>query len=197
MMDHQPRVMAFFDFDGTLVKGDSLWPFLIHAVGVWRCLYAMAAALIVYALTPSTMDRRTLIKAVLLEKALKGRSLKSLEPAVARLRRWPRWLETRAALQRHADAGHHIVIASGSLDLYLESLLAEVPHHALLCTEMESENGILTGRMKSSHCVRETKAARVAALMKAFGAVDESWAYGNAPHDLPMMKLVTHAVVVT
>ncbi len=196
MMDHQPRVIVFFDFDGTLVKGDSLWPFLIKAVGARRCLYAMAAALIVYVLTPQTTDRRTLIKAVLLEKALKGRSLKSLAPAVDRLRLWPCWLESRKALQRHADAGHHIVIASGSLDIYQESLLADVPHNALLCTEMESENGVLTGRMKNGNFVRETKAERVAATMKAFGPVDESWAYGNAPHDLPMMKLVTHAVIV-
>ncbi|MFA6280780.1 MAG: HAD family hydrolase [Bdellovibrionales bacterium] len=191
-----PRVIAFFDFDGTLVKGDSLWPFLLEAVGPFRCFYALMTALTVYLMTGKTKDRRTLIKSVMLEKALKGRNLESLAPAVARLCLWPRWLESRDALQKHAEAGHYIVIASGSLDVYLKALLADVPHNAILCTEMESEGGVLTGRMKNGNCVRETKAERVAATMQAFGPIDESWAYGNAPHDLPMMKLVTHAVIV-
>lgn len=30
------RIVAVFDFDGTLVAGDSLWPFLVRAAGrVW------------------------------------------------------------------------------------------------------------------------------------------------------------------
>ncbi|HAX90789.1 MAG TPA: HAD-IB family hydrolase [Rhodospirillaceae bacterium] len=190
------RVIAFFDFDGTLAKGDSLWTFLVVAVGWLRCLYALFCGLLAYAVAPKNQDRRTIIKKILLEKTLKGRRIDDLAPAIERMRSWPHWLETMVTLREHANDGHHIVIATGSLDLYVAAMMDGAPYHAILSTEMEVEDGVLTGLMKGGNCVRQVKAERVADYLKNYGAVDESWAYGNAPHDLPMMELVTHNVVI-
>ena len=191
------RTVAFFDFDKTLAEGESLWPFLVAAAGMPRCLLAVAQGMAAYLLTPAGEDRRTIVKDILLRRALAGRHVADLAPAIARMRLWPRWLEPAfSALQKHHAAGDHIVVISGSLDLYLPAMLEGVPHDAIISTTMEVEGGVLTGRMAFGNCVRARKAELVAAYLAQHGPFDDSWGYGNAPHDLPMMDLLKHRVVV-
>ncbi|MCL2468949.1 MAG: haloacid dehalogenase-like hydrolase [Alphaproteobacteria bacterium] len=194
----QGEKVAFFDFDGTLAHGDSLGPFLIKACGVWVCLWAAARSFWSMIVRRMPEDqRRTFFKESFLFYLLRGRSLSSLAPAIARMESYPRWIESSvAALREHHRKGHRVVIASGSLDLYMKAMLGNLPYDDIICTSMEKEGDILSGRMESGNCVRERKAELVARYMEAKGGFDESWAYGNAPHDLPMMALMTHRVVV-
>lgn len=194
--DSVKRCIAVFDFDGTLAAHDSLWPFLVAVAGLPRCLYAMACGVLKALLLREDSDRRTVMKEVLLSKILAGRQLKDLGPAIERMRTWPRWLDSAEALRRHAAQGCHILIATGGLDLYVKEMLGELPYHAILCTEMEVCDGALTGRMLHGNCVRLKKAELVAAYLKEKGPYAESWAYGNAPHDLPMMELTTHRIII-
>lgn len=191
------RTIAIFDFDATLIKGDSLWPFLAAVAGWPRCLLALALALCVWAARRTKGDARTFIKSRLLMALLAGRRVDSFDRARQKLRGWVVWLEpTLKALREHHAAGHHIVIASGGLDLYLPDLLRDIPHHALICTQMEVKDGCVTGAMLSQNCVRKRKAELVAAYLAAHGPFEESWGYGNLPHDLPMLALVRHRVIV-
>lgn len=188
--------LAVFDFDATLAKGDSLWPFLIKAVGRPKCYWAFACAAMCYLTHLRTKDSRTLIKKVLLEKTLKGERLETIEEAINEMEHWPCWMKTIDELKRHHKAGHHILIASGGLDLYIKSMLKSLPYDDILCTEMEVINGTLTGRMASGNCVRQSKAARVKEYMETHGPFSESWGYGNEPHDLPMMAHLDRGIVV-
>ena len=188
--------LAVFDFDGTLIEGDSLWPFLIATAGMPKTLWAFASAFVQLALTPSVPDARTFVKIHVIQKILKGRTAESLAPVVTALPSWRRWKEhVRQRLLTHQAQGHHILIASGGLDLYLPTLLADLPHHALICTQTEQRDGILTGRLQNGNCVRKRKAELVAAYIAQHGPFGESWGYGNAPHDLPMLELVKHRLV--
>jgi hypothetical protein len=85
--------IAFFDFDGTLAKGDSLWPFLIAVKGWPRCLIALGLAVLAYLFTPPGCDRRTVVKDRLLKGVLGGVRLRDLGPAIERMRRYPEWTE--------------------------------------------------------------------------------------------------------
>jgi HAD superfamily hydrolase (TIGR01490 family) len=189
-----PRVIAIFDFDGTLIKGDSLWPFLYRLAGGRRSAGALLKALL---FAFSQEDGRTAIKEGLLRAHLENRCAAELAPAIADLKKWVRWIpSTVAALQEHHAKGHHILIASGSLDLYLPALLEGIPYDGLLCTSIGQKDGVLTGAMEGGNCVRRRKAERVKAYIEAYGPFADSWGYGNAPHDLPMLDLVQHRVVV-
>ncbi len=116
--------------------------------------------------------------------------------AVAALQKQLRWLDRiRERLVWHKERGDTIAVASGGLDLYLPAILQDLGVDHLLCTEMAVADGRVTGLLKGN-CVRQEKARRVAALIAATGPYDEIWAYGNAPHDLPMMELATHKIVV-
>jgi phosphatidylglycerophosphatase C len=194
------RTVAVFDYDNTLVNGDSLWPFLLAAAGWRRAAAALLKALL--SLFPASVcggvgDYRTFIKQRLLISLLRGKRLEELKPAVEKMRRWPRVKKGQMdALLKHHAAGHLVVIASGSLDIYLHALLEKIPHHAVICTEMEVKDGVLTGLMSSGNCVRAKKAERVAAWLALNGPFENSYGYGNAPHDLPMLHLLKHEAVV-
>jgi phosphatidylglycerophosphatase C len=178
-----------FDVDGTLVAGDTLFPFLHEVAGTVRLGEAlMAGALRQW----SAPDRRTAVKRAVLQRVLGGRQVAAVD-AVARdfvqdivvhrmradtLRRW-RW---------HAGRGHRLVIASASLDVYLRHLGDRLGADAVICTRMNVVNGWLTGRLSTPNCRGEEKARRVRDHLRSYPA-GPIWVYGNGPADLPMLAL--------
>lgn len=194
---------AFFDFDGTLVRGDSLLPFLSQVVGSRRARLSLVQAIRTGFLLPGRArggrggDVRTMIKEVLLTLTLKGVPLAEAQAAAERLAGWPRWnARIRGELDRHRDAGRHIVVATGALAVYMPVLLRGLPVDHLLATELEVEDGVLTGRMAGGNCVRASKAERVARYLAEHGPFGETWGYGNRPSDLAMLDLLHNRTIV-
>ena len=194
--------VAVFDFDHTLVTGDSFWPFLSYAVGKSRTYAALAegmARLGARRMRGEVVEGgRTFLKDYLLRQLLAGKPLDQLRDAAARTRKWQTVnTPVMRALREHSERGDKIVIASGGLNLYLPELLRDVPHDALICTDIGVENGVVTGAMINGNCVRMRKAERVGEWLAAHEPFDESWGYGNYPHDVPMMNLVKHRIIVS
>lgn len=192
---HTPRAAAFFDVDGTLVKRDSLLPFIAYCVGWPRMLLAFAKALL--RPLPGQADLKGAIKAALLINALAGVPLEIAEAAAQRVTKWRVWKEPAySALHRHKREGAVIVIATGALSLYVPYLLEGLPMDAIMATDMEVIDGKLTGRMLGGNCVRAEKARRVDAYLKTHGPFSKTYGYGNAPSDLPMLALLDDSTVI-
>lgn len=92
-------------------------------------------------------------------------------------------------IEWHQSRGHTVVVVSGSLDAYLRPWC-----HALglglICNELESVSGRLTGRYHP--CDRATdKAAQVRARydVSSYASVH---AYGDSSEDRPMLALAQH-----
>jgi len=201
--DQTGGTVAIFDFDGTLVAGDSLLPFLERVAGRRRARFALLRA-VQEALwnrgrgrTPG-QDPRTAVKEGLLARTLTGVPLDRAREAAADLPRWLRWHPPLLdRLKRHADQGHTVVVATGALSLYMPHLLHGLPVHHLMATELETEDGVLTGRMGTGgNCVREEKARRVADFLHRGGPFGQTYGYGNRPSDLPFLALTAHPTVV-
>ena len=192
--------IAIFDFDDTLIAGDSLPRFLDEVAGAARTRLAMlgavAGALAAQAAgRPAGVDFPGSVKALLLRATLLGIRMTAAYDAARRLKARLRWLSPQLdALHRHAAAGHRIVVASGSLDVYLPILLEGLPVDDILATDLEHRDGRLTGRLAAGNCVRAHKAERVRPLLAATGG--PSWGYGNRPSDLPMLALVDHPTFI-
>lgn len=188
--------LAVFDVDGTLIKGDSLWPYLILCVGWPKALAALFFALCAAWQTRAT-DFRTSFKTTLLQHSLRGVTVAEAEAAAMRLKQQLKWLEPQQhQLLAHHAAGHALIIASGGLALYLNYVLAELPKHHLIATEMESVDGKLTGRMLQGNCVRQIKADRLKEILSQMPYDGESWGYGNFPHDVAMLACVQHRILI-
>lgn len=194
--------VAFFDFDGTLIHGDSLPLFIAEVIGRRRTHLAFADAIRsashrhVRGRAPGA-DFRGSIKSILLKRTLDGLPLAEAAAAAERLARKLRWYEPMLeALHAHRAAGRRVVVATGALDVYMPALLDGLPVDDVLATGMEVVDGRLTGRLATGNCVRADKAARVGAWLAQHGPFDQTWGYGNRPSDLPMLALLNQKIVV-
>lgn len=186
--------LAIFDFDGTLVAGDSLPRFIAACVGWPRCLATAALAALA---SVGAADRRTSFKALWLRLCLRNFPTQKIDAACSSLAHALRWNTAICnRLRWHQERGDIIAIASGGLDLYLPAILRDHAVTHLLCTHMTVTATHITGAMTGGNCVRQEKARRVKDLIAATGPYDEIWAYGNLPHDLPMLEQATHRIIV-
>lgn len=194
--------VAFFDFDGTLIEGDSLPAFVGEIIGRHRAHLALADAIRsgVHRHLRGRgrgIDLRGTIKSVFIRRTLQGVALSDALAAAERLARRVRWHAPMVeAMVEHRRAGRRVVVATGALDLYMPALLRGKGVDDLLATGLEVRDGHLTGRLCTGNCVRQDKALRVRAWLEANGPFGESWGYGNHPCDLPMLALLDRGTVV-
>ena len=99
--------------------------------------------------------------------------------------------DTVARLRRHRQLGHTVLLASASLDLYLEPLGELLLADAIVCTTLErGPDGRLTGRLVGANCRGAEKARRVRAWLSEHGLDDaELWAYGDSAGDDELLAL--------
>lgn len=192
--------IAVFDFDDTLIYGDSLPMMLLQLRGALRVAAAVGPALV-----RATRERQRgcmleadwkgTVKAHFLRILLEGLTREEVLEAARILRPRLRWrTEVRRALEEHAAAGRRVIVASGALDIWLAPLLDGLPVDEILATPVELVDDRLTGRLAGPNCVRAAKAARLAPLLAA--CAGPHWGYGNRPSDLPMLALVNHPTIV-
>jgi phosphatidylglycerophosphatase C len=190
------RGVAVWDVDGTLIRGDTLLPFLRRFVGtiaLGRTVLASAAH------RQHRLDARSAAKAAVLQRVLGGRQQRVVDQ-VARtyaadlmrqrmrpdcLRRW----------QWHRQRGHRLVLASASLEEYLRPLGMLLGADEVIASRMEVVNGWLSGRMATTNCRGKHKAERVHEHLRQRGG-HPVWVYGNSAADRPTMALADFPIAV-
>ncbi|MGH9076652.1 MAG: HAD-IB family hydrolase [Acidimicrobiales bacterium] len=193
--------VAAFDFDGTLVAGDSLMPFLATLLGRRRAASVVAGAgpAMARAYRRSGRDGA---KAVLLGRALAGLPAARvaaagagfgadlavrIRPPMARRLAW------------HRDQGHRVLVVSASLAAYLEPFGERAGIDEVIATRLEEgPGGTLTGRLLGPNVRGPEKAARLAAAVATWSgrSAVELWAYGNSAGDRQMLAMADHPLLV-
>jgi phosphatidylglycerophosphatase C len=193
------KVLAIFDFDGTLIKGDSLWYFIAALHGRARAVAMFAAAIAAAPFTRAFYaDVRTAIKQRWIHHALRGIDANEATLAAEIVRAGLRWKDPQVqALRRLAAHDATIIIATGALDVYIHILLEGLPVNMVFCTAAErSAMGALTGHISGTNAVRGAKADRIRDYAMAHGPFDKIIGYGNLPNDRAMLELCTEAHVI-
>ncbi len=200
--------LAAFDFDGTLVDGDSLVPFLARLgrggrgapaqrIRQGRLLLATGPAMV----AAYRRHGRDAAKAVLLRRTVTGMPVDQVAAAGAafgcelatRLRP-----DMAARLRWHQAEGHHTVVVSASLTAYLDAFGAVAGFERVVATELEvGDDQRLTGRLRGANVRGPEKAERlrtvVAELEEAAGGGGvELWAYGDSAGDDDMLAMADH-----
>lgn len=192
------KTLAVYDFDNTLIRGDSLWHFVAALRGAPLAALLAAAGFITAMFTREFYpDYKGAMKRQWLGLALRGQTLDACRQAAHIVRVQLRWkADVVKTLEKHAAEGADIVIATGALNTYIGTLLEGVPYHIILCTSMEQAGGKLTGRLATPNAVRAEKARLVAAYIKQRGPFDRISGYGNLPSDRQMLALCDDAFVI-
>jgi phosphatidylglycerophosphatase C len=190
--------IAAFDFDGTMIAGDSLPHFLTRLLGRGGFTRALAEA------SPGMLagyrrGGRDGSKAALLERALAGQvSARVAEIGEAFGCLLARRIRPEMAerLAWHRDQGHRRVLVSASLAVYLEPFGRLADFDQVIATRLETgPDGLLTGRMDGPN-VRAMQKALLLAELLGPGPI-EMWAYGDSAGDREMLAMADHPTRIT
>ena len=191
------RTAAFFDFDGTIIAGYSIVAFLKERVrrrelgpaDVARTAVSMAQSAL------GQIDSRELIARGMHEWS--GRSLADLEALGERIfateLRDSIFPEIRALIADHRRRGHIVAIATSAAPFQVGPVARELGIEHVLCTQLETRDGILTGKSRGPILWGRAKADAVREFARREG-VDLRRSHFNADgdEDVALMQLVGH-----
>ncbi|MDN5858875.1 MAG: HAD-IB family hydrolase, partial [Pseudonocardia sp.] len=100
-------------------------------------------------------------------------------------------------VRAHLNQGHTVVIATSATRLQVQPMAREMGIEHVLCTELEQEGGVLTGRVAGRTLWGGGKRSAVVAFAEAHGVeLTSSSAYANGDEDVEFLDAVglPHAV---
>ena len=187
--------LAVFDFDGTLIKGDSIVRYILYAVSQGY-------------LSPFNLPyqlynvRRTLTRRISDEEgksnalAFLGRMDKAEQEAFnagfCRLILLPRLYRMGIErMEKHHRQGDLVLLLSASPACYMDHLKGLLPADEVLASPTDA-----SGRVSVTTRHHE-KVKRLQSFTEGMD-IDwaDSWAYGDSAADLPVMRLTGHPVLV-
>jgi HAD superfamily hydrolase (TIGR01490 family) len=105
--------------------------------------------------------------------------------------------EARQQIEQHRQQGHVVALLTSATRFLSQPVatVLEVPH--VLCTEVEIDDGIITGRCIEPACYGPGKVVRAEAFAAAHDIdLDRSYFYTDSYSDLPMLERVGEPRVV-
>ena len=183
---------AFFDFDGTLTRTDSVLPFLKFCCKnnllFYIKLIPLLPTLVGYfaGLVSNASAKERVIDAYLHNWRVADVEAKAAEFAEHEL---PNLLfsEGMFQLSQHKAQGDICVLVSASPEWYLQHWGKQHGFDAIIATKMATLSGCLTGKIDGENCHDFAKVRRINAL---FGenCWQNSIAYSDSRVDLPMLQ---------
>lgn len=184
--------LAVFDFDGTIIPGDSFLPFMRYLVGPYRYYQGILYLLPWlggYAL--GQIGNRE-IKERVISYFLKGYSFKEIEEKgrqyaveVLTRRERPDMLEK---MEWHQDEKHRLLLASASLMVYLRPWAEKRGFHGVCGAELEiDEKGMITGKIRGNNGFGQEKLEAVAAWLNG-KKPPLTYAYGDSQGDKELLE---------
>jgi len=196
--------VALFDFDGTLLKGDSIAAYICFCVRVgFAPPVTLLRALRAYG--RYAFGRATALHAKEASLAfLKGHSVRDARDAAERF--YDRVIKKRLfhgtlqEMNRCLAEGMTVLIVTASPDVYMEVIAQALGAAGVIATRCAVDaQGFYTGKLASANCSGREKTRRVEAYFLEHHIrfdVTLSRGYGNSLGDLPMLHMTRHPVWV-
>lgn len=189
-MTEGPRGVAAFDFDGTLVPGDSLPRYLARLLGRRRFMSVLFTSWPRMASAYRSAGRDGAKAALLLRAVADVEVDRAVEvgESFARVLAYEVRPNMAERIEWHREQGHGLVLVSASLGLYLIPFGKLFGFDEVIATALEvGPDGRLTGRLRGAN----VRAAQKAVLLREHigsGPVT-LWAYGDSRGDTEMLAM--------
>jgi HAD superfamily hydrolase (TIGR01490 family) len=201
VMKSNKAYIAFFDLDRTVIRLNS------------------GSSLVRTARDKGMMTSHDLIKAILqvvryrlrvsrpkriisdIGKWLEGKSVEALkklaEDTVTRYLIPSVYTEAYREIEMHKSQNAEMAILSSAIRQVCNPMAMHLGFDIAVCTEMESNNGILTGLPEGAFCYGEEKRNRIISFCYASGYDPlKAYYYGDSISDLPALEYVGNPVCV-
>jgi len=186
---------AFFDFDDTLLKHDSMGHLYIYfmrknPLKIYRCLIlGIKSFLYFLKLIPFKTVKEELIYPIsqMTDEQLTCFYKENLIPRY--------YQNVLKQLNQHVQDGYHVWLVSASPEAYL--FYTDLKVEKIIGTKIERKNNRWTNHIISKNCKREEKVERIKKeleLMNLEIDYENSFGYSDSDSDLPMLNLVKNRV---
>lgn len=196
----EKRRIAFFDFDGTLIRHDSLLVFARRTRGRLRLALALlrsAPAIVAWKLGLCTNGQA---KQQLFSALYKGVQLADFE-------QWGRQFSeyidrdfnpaVRPFVDQHRRNGDEMYIVSASMEQWIRPWALAHGFTGVIATRPAvSDDGHLTGRFATPNCHGPEKVVRIKERIPDIDSC-ETWAYGDSAGDTAMFEFSDHHQLIT
>lgn len=125
-------------------------------------------------------------------------TLETLAPVVFQQYYRPRlFREGVEEIRQHLSAGRRVVLLTGSVEPLMKPLQQDLGATDLLATQLESKEGVLTGRTLGAPLAGSSKREALDLYCRQFGIPrEDSYAYSDSHSDLPLLEAVGHPIAV-
>ena len=158
------RQVVVFDFDGTLTTCDTFGKFICFALGRWRYYSGLLACfplLVGYVLkiVPNYRAKEQLFGHFFRNTRYEvfvqlGKDFaNNIEPLMR--------IDTLSRLKRHIADGAKIYVVSASIEEWVRPIVERYGNVTVLATQVEVNNGVLTGHFLSKNCYGKEKIHRL------------------------------------
>ena len=190
-----PEVGALFDFDGTVIYGYSAIAFIREQVRNGqlspREFMELAGAMTSFGL--GNMGFSAMMVAT--SQFMRGTSEQSYiefgedlyQNHIARLV----YPESRALIEAHLAKGHTVAVISSATPYQVEPAARDLGIKHVMCTELEVEDGVLTGGVVRPTCFGPGKVAAAERLAESYGVdLDQTYFYSDSDDDIQLLERV-------
>ncbi len=185
------KVLALFDFDGTITTRDSFIDFFEYHSGFFK-FWLLAVATFPFSLGKvfGFVDPKFL-KEIFLLRFIKGKNVEELNDFSLKYtkEKLPGILKKSALdeIARHKAEGNDIALVSASPTLWL-SHFAKMNGMELISTRLEVKDGCYTGKIVGKNCIGAEKVRRIKEKYD-ISSYDEIYAYGDTKGDKEMLEI--------
>jgi HAD superfamily hydrolase (TIGR01490 family) len=183
--------IAFFDFDGTITRDDSLLKFIRFIVGDFRFfigLVMLSPILIAYKIK---LIQNYKAKEKILSYFFKGMQEKKFKQIakIYSLKHIDKIVRDDAIhkIKWHQSNGDEVVVVSASIECWLKPWCNK-NNLKLIATKLKVENEIITGKLLSKNCYGIEKVNKIKQIYN-LNNFDIIYAYGDSKGDKEMLEL--------
>jgi HAD superfamily hydrolase (TIGR01490 family) len=203
-MPTTPRAIAFFDLDNTLVRGSTMF---LYAMTAWKHGHLRLGDLlrfgwhqITFLTVGETTAQHTAARGRGLD-LIAGQSVEALNDiahATARDAVSSRLIHASVArAKKHLADGVEVWIITASPQSFAQIVARDLGFTGALGTEVESKDGLATGRLLDEPLHGKRKVGAITRLAEANGvSLADCFAYSDSVNDVPMLEAVGHAIAV-
>jgi HAD-superfamily subfamily IB hydrolase, TIGR01490 len=191
------RKIAFFDFDDTLIKRDSMLHLLVyytksHPLAIFQWLKIFIYGILYFIkIIPFLSLKKEILYPI---SKMSSDELKEFYQNNLVKRYYPHVV---SILKEKKKEGYLIFLVSASPEAYL--IHTDLPVDFIIGTLLAQENGKYSNKIISKNCKHEEKVVRINKILKEENILidyEHSFGYSDSTSDLPMLRLVKNRIRV-